>query len=480
MRDAFYQMPELPPEEVEVYQLDQVINARGVPIDRNLAEAGRAVALKAKPALNEELADITGGAVTTVDQVGKMKTWLAECGCQVDGLTKNDVAAALRMPLDADVRRVLELRAAGAKNTAAKYGSMLGGLGEDDRLRDLLFYHAASTGRWSSRRVNIHNLARTSLKNPEPAIAAVMSRDLKRIAKLGPSPLVTLANIVRATICAPAGHTLLGADFSGIEARVLAWLAGERKKIAAFREFDRSGNAKFDPYLITAAGMFGVPIGTFKADAPERAVGKTADLAFGYGGGLNAWRNFEPDPANPLPDEKVEAFKARWRQAHPAIVRWWYAINDAAIRAVERGGVVVTHGRIAFKKIDEHLFIKLPSSRLLCFPFAHTVKTAKGRKQIAAWDNAQGQWREQRVWHGMLAENIVSGTARDLLVAAIRRLEAAGFPIIFHVHDELVAEIDADNVELERFKTLMTKLPDWATGLPVAANTWSGRRYVKS
>jgi DNA polymerase len=481
MRDAFYAMPELPPEEVEVYQLDQVINARGIPIDRKLAEAARAVALEAKPALNEELADITGGAVTTVDQVAKMKNWLAERGCQVDGLTKKDVAAALRTLVNNDdARRVLELRAAGAKTTAAKYAMMLAGLDEDDRLRDLLFFHAASTGRWSSRRVNIHNLARTPLKDPEPVIAAVMSRDLARIKALGPPPLVTLANIVRGTICAPVSRMLLGADFSGIEARVLAWLAGERKKIAALREFDRTGDPKLDPYLVTASGMFGLVAGKLTADVPERAVGKTADLAFGYGGGIDAWRNFEPDPAHPLPDDKVENFKARWRRAHPAIVRWWFAISDAAISALMRPGTVVRHGRIVFKQVDEHLYIKLPSGRLLCLPFARIVITAKGRKQIAAMDNARGQWLEERVWHGMLAENIVSGTARDLLVAAIRRLEAAGFAIIFHVHDELVAEIDDDTVELERFKTLMTKLPDWATGLPVAAKAWSSRRYVKS
>jgi DNA polymerase len=480
LRDAFYAMPELPANELSIYHLNEVINSRGIPIDRQLAEAAHAVAKMAKPALDKELAAITGGAVVTVNQVAKIKAWLATQGCKIDGLDKDEVAAALRTSITADARRVLELRAAGAKNTAAKYGAMLDGLGPDDRLYDLLAYHRASTGRFSSQRVNIHNLARTPLKDPEPAIAAVLSRDLGRIAKLGPPVLVTLANIVRATICAPPGHILLGADFSGIEARIIAWLADERKKLKAFAEFDRTRDPKLDPYLVTAAEMFCVPIGTYRTDAPERAIGKVCTLAFQYGGGLDAWRNFEPDPANPLPDAKVDKFKKQWRQAHPAIVRWWYAINDAAIRAVARPGMAVVVGRITFKQVDQHLYIKLPSGRLLCFPFARLVTTAKGRRQIAAMDNARGQWREVRVWFGTLAENIVSGTARDLLVAAIQRLEPAGFPVIFHVHDELIAEVNADNVELDRFKTLMTELPDWANGLPVAAKAWSDRRYVKS
>jgi DNA polymerase len=123
----------------------------------------------------------------------------------------------------------------------------------------------------------------------------------------------------------------MGADFWGIEARVLAWLAGERKKLQAFREYDRTGDPALDPYLVTACGMFGVPVGTFGVDAPERRLGKTSDLGFGFGGGVDAWRNFEPDPAHPLPNDEVEKFKTRWRRAHPAIVRFWYAIKDAAV-----------------------------------------------------------------------------------------------------------------------------------------------------
>jgi DNA polymerase len=480
MREAYYQLPSMPPEEVQLWLLDQTVNGRGIPIDRALAEAARDVTLKAKPALNEELADITGGAVTSVDQVARLKAWLVENGCPVDSLAKDDLADVLRGPVMGAPRRVLELRAAGAKSTAAKFGKMLAGLDTDDRLRDVLFYHAASTGRWSSRRVNIHNLARTPLKDPEPAIAAVMSRDLARIKALGPPPLVTLANIVRATICAPAERTLLGADFSGIEARVLAWLASERKKLQAFREFDRTGDPALDPYLVTACGMFGVPLGTFGAEAPERRLGKTSDLGFGYGGGVDAWRNFEPDPAHPLPHDEVEKFKMRWRRAHPAIVRWWYAISDAAVHAVARRGTVVRHGRIVFKQVEEHLYLKLPSGRLLCYPFACIEITSKGRKQIVAKDNAHGHWRDERIWYGKLAENIVSGTARDLLVAALRRVEAAGLETIFHVHDELVVEVDQDAAALDAFKDLMTVLPVWADGLPIAAKAWTARRYVKS
>jgi DNA polymerase len=183
--------------------------------------------------------------------------------------------------------------------------------------------------------------------------------------------------------------------------------------------------------------------------------------------------------SHPLPNDEVEKFKLRWRQAHPAIVHWWYRVKDSAVAAVARPGRLVQHGRIAFKQVDEHLFIKLPSGRHLCYPFACSRSTLRP-KQVIAKDNARGQWHDERLWHGKLAENIVSGTARDLLVAAIRRLEAAGFETIFHVHDELVVEVDEGAIGLETFKNLMTLLPAWADGLPIAAKAWTGRRYVKS
>jgi DNA polymerase len=481
LRAVHLAMPAMPVGEVERWIHNERVNARGVPIDRALAAAGREVAILTKPLLDKEMANVTSGKVPAVTQVPKLKAWLAAAGYPFKSLGKKQVAKALLGPLDADVRSVLEIRSEGGKNTPAKFAKMLVNLGDDDRARDLLVYHQASTGRYSSHRINIHNLARTPLKAPEAAIAAVISRDLDCIRVLGP-PLEVLANVIRATICALAGHVFGGGDFSGIEARVLAWLVNERRKLKAFIEYDQTSNPKLDPYLVTACLIFSVAPGTFNADAPERQIGKTGDLAFGYAGGIPAWRNFE-DPRHPRPDAEVEKFKELWRKAHPNVVRFWYAIKDAAIDAVHRPGRRVHCGRVVLKKVDEHLYIKLPSGRLLCYPFAHIEFDSKRRKQVVFKDNAKGGWCDQRLWHGTLTENIVSGIARDLLCAALERVEAAGFNTIFHVHDEIVVEMDEATVTpalLERFKSLMIEKPAWADGLPMAAKIWSGRRYVKS
>jgi DNA polymerase len=480
-RAAFYALPALAETEVELWHIDRVINARGLPFDRTLVEACRDVAVEAKPLIDAELAQLTAGAVTTVGQVERLKNWLKGQGLRVTTLEKKAIVKLLLSDLNPVARRVIELRQQGAKNTVAKFGKMLTALDDDDRARDLLFYHAASTGRWSSKRVQIHNLARTALKDPEAAIAAVISRNLERIAALGP-PLVVLTNLARATICAPAGHCLMGADFSAIEARVLAWLVGETRKLKAFIEFDRTGDPHLEPYLITAALIFGVAPGSYATDAPQRAIGKTGDLAFGYGGGVDAWRNFEPDPAHPASEETINKFKSRWRRAHPNVERFWYAIANSAIAAVHDRGQAIRCGRILLKHLDEHLYLKLPSGRLLCYPHARVEISKNRRKYVVFMDNGKGGCREERLWYGTLTENVVSGIARDLLCAAIVRVEASGLQTIFHVHDEIVVELDTPEAtpeQLAQFKALMTVKPDWAFDLPIAAKTWSARRYVK-
>jgi DNA polymerase bacteriophage-type len=479
-REVFYTVPALPPEEEILWRLDQRINDRGVPIDRALTMAARDIAAQARPELDHQLAELTGGVVDRVNQVARMKAWLEEHGCPLESLSKETVEQALYTELSEPVRRVLECRRDGAKNSVAKFEKILAGLDPDDRLRGLFRYHAASTGRWSSTRTQVHNLRRITIKDPEPVIAAVLSGDLERVRALGAPPLVTLSNIPRAMICAPPGRMLLGADFSAVESRDLAWHANEPRKLKAYRDFDATHDPRLEPYLTTACMLFNKPNGTFGPESPERRLGKTADLAFGYQGGVRAWRAFEPDPRNPLPDPQVEKFKDAWRAAHPNVVRFWYALEDAAIAAVHRPGQVARCGRVAFKLIEGALYLRLPSGRLLAFPDARIEHNRDGRKRVVFMDNANGNWLKDSLYGGKLCENVVSATARDLLSAAIARVDAAGFEICLHVHDELVVEVPEGPVDLAGFTKLMTELPSWAQGLPLAAKAWTGRRYVKS
>jgi len=280
-------------------------------------------------------------------------------------------------------------------------------------------------------------------------------------------------------ICAATGKVLIGADFSSIESRVLAWVAGEQWKLEAYRRYDATHDPRDEPYCETACRIFRVPSGSYTKDSPERNVGKTCDLAFGYMGGINAWRKFEPDR---FTDEEVKKFNAEWRAAHPAIKRFWYNIDRAALTAVRERGRVIRCGPIAFKSTGAFLLLKLPSSRKLSYPQPRAVGDEQ-RQHVMFADNAAGQFCDcrngQGAYGGLWTENIVSGIARDLLAEAMLRIEAAGYPIVMHVHDEIVAEVPESFGSTDELTHLMTRKPAWALDLPIAAKAWTGRRYTK-
>jgi DNA polymerase len=285
-------------------------------------------------------------------------------------------------------------------------------------------------------------------------------------------------------IIAAPEKTLIGADFSSIESRVLAWLASENWKLDSYRRFDATKDPRDEPYCATACKIFGKPPGSFTKDSAERGVGKVCDLAFGYQGGLAAWRNFEHDK---FTDTEVEAFKADWRAAHPATKQLWYEIDNAAVLAVRERGEVVRCSRVDLKCAGGFLFIKLPSGRKLSYPQPRLIsvdgKNGRSQQRVVFADNAAGQFKDCRhglgSYGGMWTENIVSGIARDLLAAAMLRIEAAGYPIVLHVHDELICEVPIGVGSTEEFVRLMTRKPAWALELPIAASAWTGPRYCK-
>jgi hypothetical protein len=237
-----------------------------------------------------------------------------------------------------------------------------------------------------------------------------------------------------------------------------------------------------EPYCITACKIFRVPDGSFNDASPERKVGKTCDLAFGYQGGLAAWRKFEPDR---FTDAEVEQFKSDWRAAHPQINTFWYAIDRAARQAVRQREYVIRCGKLLLKCTGMFLFIKLPSGRKLAYPFPRiATKDLKHHEAVVFKDASSGQWRDCRggsgAYGGLWAENIVSGISRDLLAAALLRLERAGYRIILHVHDEAVGEVPIGFGSIEEFRKLMTVSPSWAVGPPITAKAWSGPRFCKT
>ena len=313
--------------------------------------------------------------------------------------------------------------------------------GDDDRVRGSFRYHGAATGRWSGEGLQPQNLKRVTASNLDAAVAAVETGDYQHVKGLYPDPLAVVGDCSRAMISAAPGHTLIGADFSAIESRVLAWVAGEAWKLDSYRRFDATNDPADEPYCETACRIFRVPSGSYTKDSPERAVGKVCDLAFGYMGGINAWRKFEPDR---FTDDEVKKFCSEWRASHPAIRKLWYAVDRAALVAVRERGRVVRCGSIAIKCAGGFLLLKLPSGRKISYPLPRAVGDAE-RQHVTFFDNAAGQFTEcrggQGAYGGLWTENVVSGIARDLLAEAMLRIEAAGYPIVLHVHDEIVAEV---------------------------------------
>jgi DNA polymerase bacteriophage-type len=479
-RELFGRLLPLPPAEQALWELSSRINARGFRVDRAFAEAARKIAQAAAPEIDAELAEITKGAVTTINQIAKLLTWLQEQGCTAKTLDRKAIEKLLAAEQPAQVQRVLELRLGGAHAAVKKIDALLARAGEDDRVRGAFRYHGASTGRWAGEGFQPQNLKRPAVDDLNAAIAAVATGDYEHVRKLYPRPLSIIGDCNRSMICAAPGHTLIGADFSSIESRVLAWIAGEEWKLDSYRRYDATNDPRDEPYCITACKIFSKPPGAYTKDSPERNVGKTCDLAFGYMGGLNAWRKFEPDR---FTDDEVKQFNKEWRAAHPKIKAFWYQIDRAAWTAAHERGRVVSCGRVAFKCVGAFLQLKLPSGRKLAYPLPH-IEIEDERNQVVVFtDNAAGQFTDCRhgngAYGGLWTENVVSGIARDLLAEAMRRIEAGGYPIVLHVHDELVCEVPDGFGSTDEFTRLMTRKPAWALELPIAASAWIGARYCK-
>jgi DNA polymerase bacteriophage-type len=483
LRELYQRLRKLPPAEQALWELDQIINSRGFFVDRAFAEAARRIAEAARPQIDAELAEVTAGAVTSVNQVARLQAWLRDQDCSdVVKLDKKAVETLLDTELPPKVQRALELRRDGAQSATKKIDNLLACCGADGRVRGALKFHGASTGRWSANGFQPQNLKHPGVDDIDSAIAAVATGELAQVQAKFPRPLSVIGDITRCLICAAPGKVLIGADLSSIESRVLAWIAGEEWKLNTYRRFDATQDPRDEPYCLTACRIFRKPAGTYNPESPERKVGKTCDLAFGYQGGLGAWRKFEPDRFS---DQEVEQFKTEWRAAHPKIRKFWYDVDVAAWKAVRDRGQIIRCGHLAFLCKGTFLFLKLPSGRKLAYPYPRIEIEDLEHQVVVTKDNSAGQWRDCRhgngLYGGLLTENVVQAISRDLLAEAMLRIEAAGYPIVLHVHDEVVAEVVPEGFgSAKHFARLMTRVPVWAGGLPIAAKTWTGQRFSKS
>lgn len=508
-RQLFHRLMALSPAEQDMWNIDYRINQRGIYVDRKAIEAILRIVMLEKEKLDIRMRELTGNFVGFCTEVKRIGDWLRAQGLAIDGLAKADVLDALESKdLTPVMREVLQLRQMAGKTSTAKLTPMLEAASLfDGRIRGTLQYHGAGTGRWAGRRVQFHNFPRPKIKPAEvdDVLNMVVTSPPEDVTELirafiGP-PLDVVSSCLRSLVCAEEGHELYAADFANIEGRGLAWLAGEEWKLKAFREFD-SGVGP-DLYLVSAGRIYGKDASAYDKDSFERQHGKVAELACGYGGGVGAFQTMATTYGVKVSDTLAEEIKTRWRDAHPETVRYWYMLEEAAIMAVKYKGDTFTAGSakraIKFKMAGSFLWCLLPSGRTLCYPYPKIleVETPWGSRKDALTymtvldeqqkkkgkaipdPNAQGDWQRISTYGGKLAENVTQAICRDLLAEAIKRCEKNGWPVVLHVHDEIVAEVAKNHGELKSFEKICSEIPGWADGLPIVAKGWTGKRYRK-
>ena len=471
-------------KETEVFRLDLRMNSRGVQVDRGLVEAAQQAAGRIQQRLHGELYDVTRGAVTRTTKVQDLLEWVRRRGVQTENLDKYAIAAALDDPdLPADVVRALRIRQEAGKSSTSKYKAFVDRTSADGRLRDNLMYHGASTGRWSGRGVQLQNLPRPALKakHIQQAIEDVMSADVvDRLEMFYPSPMQALSDLVRSCLVAKPGHDLIFADFNAIEARVLAWLAGQEDLLHLFQ-------TDGDAYLDMAAEIYNLDVARMTKDTHpgERQLGKTAVLGCGYGMGRPKFRDTCAKVGVTITQELADRAVDAYRGKNAAIVDFWYRMEEAAVAAVRYGGVRQCRG-VAFQVNGSFLRMRLPSGRLLyyAYPKFGEFARADGKTKsecltFMGVNSLTKKWERQDTYGGKLVENCTQAVARDLMAEAMLRLDAAGYPLVLSVHDEVIAEAPEAFGSTDDFIRIMTETPAWAAGCPVRAEGVRSKRYRK-
>ena len=458
----------VPDWERRLEALDARANERGVLVDTELAEAAVYVDEKLREEHTEELRRLTG--LDNPNSVAQLKDWLEGVGVSVDSLNKATVADLRGSVPDPTTRRVLELRQLLGKTSTKKYQAMLDAVCKDSRVRGLLqYYGAGRTGRWAGRRVQLQNLAQNHLDQIGEVREIVRHRDLETLEMLFDNVPDVLSQLIRTAFVAKPGHTFLVSDYAAIEARVIAYLAGETWRMEVFA----NGG---DIYCSSASQMFKVPVVKHGVNGHLRQKGKIAELACGYGGGVKALLAFGADKMG-LTEEEMQDIVTQWRQASPTIPKFWRDTENAAKRALETPGRTFTIPcGVKYMRDADALRCRLPSGRVLSYWGARLDKN--GGICFMGQNQTTRKWEVTDTWGGKLVENIVQADARDCLAVALLRLDEAGYKITFHVHDEIIAEAP-EGSRWEDMAEIMGRPIDWAPGLLLRGDGYETKFYMK-
>ena len=528
----------LSPEEFLLWRFDQLINDRGIMLDLDLVADMAAIVDQHMLELDMRMEMATGGTVWKCSQTERFKKWLANNGLVVDSLAKTVIDDVMKMPMSVECHQALELWQEAALASVRKLQAASACAGGDNRARGLLLFHGATSGRWSGQLWQPQNLPRGSgvVPDQDQAIELIKYRRADLLRWAYDDPLTAVSDCLRGVMCAAPGKVLIAGDYVNVEARVTAWLAGDANKLEQFRLQDSGEGAEV--YRLTASRIYNVPVEDITGK--QRQTGKTAELALGFGGGVDALarmaRNYHIDMAEiwealwsvAAPEEREQAAERHadvvakgnndwlprkawqacwltvraWRRANKPIVDMWSDFHSAAWHTLEQKDVDFPVGKVAFRRSGGFLWLTLPSGRKLAYPTPALenleVPWSDKRLPVAEREHKdmltvlafeKGKAMRFPFYPGLTFQHAVQAIARDLLANGMNRVEAAGYPVVMSIHDEVICEIpwmESDGGQpksihdVERFTDLLSELPDWAAGIPLLADGWSGYRYRKA
>ncbi|MDI3075188.1 DNA polymerase [Clostridioides difficile] len=460
--------------EIKLWYLDQRINDTGIKVDTELIENAIECDKRYTEKLTKEAIKITG--LNNPNSPAQLKKWLSDkVGFEITSLTKESIPEILKQVDDENVVRILELRKLMSKTSIKKYEAMKLAKGNDNRVRGLLqFYGANRTGRWAGRLVQVQNLPQNHIEDLDLARNLLKEGDFDLIELLYDSVPDVLSQLIRTAFIPSEGHRFIVSDFSAIEARVIAWLAGEKWRLDVF-------NSHGKIYEASASQMFKVPIESIKKGDPLRQKGKISELALGYGGSIGALTSMGAIKMG-LDEDELQPLVTIWRNANPNITKFWWDVDKAAKKAIKDRTIVKLQHGIKFIYNPGVLFIELPSGRRLSYlrPKIEPHTTFSGDKiTYEGMEQTSKQWKRIDTYGPKLVENIVQATARDCLREAMFNVTDAGYSIVMHVHDELVIDVDKKGGSLEEVNSIMGKEISWAKGLPLKADGYECDYYKK-
>ena len=468
IREKLHNFP-IPDSEMMLYRMDQEINDRGILVDRELVAGAVECDNRYKDLVTARAYELTG--LENPNSPAQIKGWLTDRGVSVDSLDKKAVKGMIS-DAQGEVLEVLQLRLLMAKTSVKKYEAIERSVCSDGRVHGLLqFYGANRTGRWAGRLVQVQNLPQNHIQQLELCRELVKRRDLETLDMLFDSTPGVLSELIRTAFIPKTGCRFVVADFAAIEARVLAWFSGEQWRLNTFAEGG-------DIYCASASQMFGVPVVKHGENGHLRQKGKIAELALGYGGSVGALTAMGALEMG-MQEEELQPLVNQWRGSNPHITKFWWDVDAAAVKAVKEK-TTVPYGNLCFSYESGILFVTLPSGRRLSYIKPRMCENRYGRDSLSYEGVGESKkWMRIETYGPKLVENIVQGTARDLLAYAMLQLRNAGFDIVMHIHDEAVLEVPEGVSSVEEICRIMAVAPDWATGLPLRADGYECPFYKK-